>query len=80
MKRNESTTALYHNLTKRLWKVCFAAGIFLIIAVASNAQGSVEENPDTPVPIDAGISVLVAAGVGYGIKKVYDAKKKKTEM
>jgi len=28
------------------------------------------------VPIDGGISFLVAAGVAYGAKKVYDAKKK----
>lgn len=27
-------------------------------------------------PIDGGISLLVAAGVGYGVKKVRDARKK----
>jgi len=27
------------------------------------------------VPLDGGISLLVAAGVGYGIKKYRDAKK-----
>ena len=34
--------------------------------------------PDLPVdtPIDGGISLLVAAGVGYGIKKVRDSRKK----
>lgn len=35
-------------------------------------------NPDE-VPIDGGISLLVAAGVAYGAKKIYDAKKKKEE-
>jgi len=29
-----------------------------------------------PAPIDGGISLLVAAGIGYGAKKVRDAKKK----
>jgi len=27
-------------------------------------------------PIDGGISLLVAAGIGYGVKKVRDARKK----
>ena len=27
-------------------------------------------------PIDGGISLLVAAGIGYGVKKVKDARKK----
>jgi len=31
------------------------------------------------VPIDGGLSVLVAAGVAYGAKKVHDARKKKQE-
>lgn len=34
-------------------------------------------NPD--VPIDGGLSVLVAAGVAYGAKKVHDARKKKQQ-
>ena len=29
-----------------------------------------------PVPIDGGISLLIAAGVAYGSKKAYDNKKK----
>lgn len=28
------------------------------------------------VPIDGGLSFLIAAGVGYGIKKVRDSRKK----
>lgn len=28
------------------------------------------------VPIDGGLSLLVAAGVGYGAKKINDARKK----
>ena len=30
----------------------------------------------TGAPIDGGISLLVAAGIGYGAKKVRDARKK----
>ena len=37
--------------------------------------------PDLPVdtPIDGGLSLLVAAGVGYGIKKVRDNRKKQQQ-
>lgn len=35
-------------------------------------------NPRTPrpqIPIDGGISLLAAAGVAYGVKKVYEGRK-----
>ncbi len=35
--------------------------------------------PGEDVPIDGGLSLLVAAGVGYGAKKINDARKKKNE-
>lgn len=34
-------------------------------------------DPDEPVPLDGGLSLLIAAGVGYGAKKTYDLRKKK---
>lgn len=32
---------------------------------------------DAAVPIDGGLSILLAAGVGYGVKKIRDERKKK---
>ena len=32
--------------------------------------------PHTSAPFDLGLGVLLAAGVGYGIKRKYDQKKK----
>lgn len=38
------------------------------------------DGPDTvDVPIDGGLSLLLAAGVGYGVKKVRDQRKKKND-
>ena len=35
-------------------------------------------NPDgSPAPIDGGVSILIAAGIGYSVKKVRDYRKKK---
>ena len=33
---------------------------------------------DTDIPVDGGLSILIAAGVGYGIKKLRDERKKKS--
>lgn len=40
------------------------------------AQGIPEDPSDTMVPIDGGLSLLVAAAVSYGSKKIYDRRKK----
>ena len=43
------------------------------------ANNDPECNPDTSVPIDGGASILVAAGVAYGIKKIRDKRKQNKE-
>jgi hypothetical protein len=53
-------------------------GLF-IIPVTALADGPQDPGPD-PVPLDGGVTALVAAGVGYGLKKMKKrrADKKKT--
>lgn len=42
------------------------------------AQGpGFDEDVEDTVPLDGGLSLLAAAGIGYGIKKLKDAKKGK---
>jgi hypothetical protein len=33
-------------------------------------------DPDYPCPIDGGVSALLAIGIFYGVKKVFDTRKK----
>ena len=33
-------------------------------------------DPDTGVPLDGGLSILLAAGIGYAGKKIHDKRKK----
>ncbi len=45
------------------------------------SMAQVDPNPADPggdpdLPIDGGVTVLVAAGIGYGIKKIRDERKK----
>ena len=61
----------------------FIAAALLIIAInftpaIVHAQPEGPSDPDeepTEVPFDGGISILVAAGVAYGVKKKYDQQK-----
>ncbi|MCT4624611.1 MAG: hypothetical protein N4A46_13400 [Schleiferiaceae bacterium] len=46
---------------------------FALLAVGLYAQPG---NPSNPVPLDAGISILIAAGAAYGAKKVNDLRKR----
>jgi hypothetical protein len=45
----------------------------LLLAVGLFSQPG---NPNNPVPLDAGLSILIAAGAAYGAKKVNDLRKK----
>ena len=56
-------------------KLLFFAALFYSSSVF--AQPSPSGSPD--VPIDGGVSLLVAAGIGYGAKKIKDARKKRKE-
>ena len=53
-------------------------GIINLLPAVAKAQISFgTEDPDAP--IDGGVSVLIVAGVGYGIKKAKENRKKKIE-
>jgi branched-subunit amino acid transport protein len=59
-------------------KHLFVFVILLFAVVIPNllmAQGPPDPS-DPLVPIDGGLSLLVAAAVSYGSKKMYDARKK----
>jgi len=49
--------------------------LMLIIPTLLHAQGPDGTPGDPDVPIDGGLSLLVAAGVGYGVKKVREKRK-----
>jgi len=59
---------------KYITTILFVLAISIIPALA---QGDGFDDPAPgDVPIDGGLSLLVAAGVGYGIKKVRHRNKK----
>lgn len=44
------------------------------------ASGGTLDGDTTAVPFNGGVSLLVAAAVGYGAKKAYDAKRKEASL
>ena len=45
----------------------------IILPCVLFAQGGFDDDvTDNPVPFDGGVTLLLAAGLGYGIKKVRD--------
>jgi hypothetical protein len=55
-------------------------GIINLLPVVAKAQiGGFGGTEDPDAPIDGGVSILIAAGVGYGIKKAKENRKKKIE-
>ncbi|MEZ5028712.1 MAG: hypothetical protein R2765_07990 [Ferruginibacter sp.] len=60
---------------KQLLKKCYPAVILLLVLLIPTivfADGPPDPND---VPIDGGLSVLLAAGAAYGVKKYRDYKK-----
>jgi hypothetical protein len=52
-------------------------GIINLVPLMAKAQISFGGTEDPDAPIDGGVSVLIVAGVGYGIKKAKENRKKK---
>jgi len=60
--------------------VRFALLMILVMGLSFTLSAQPEDNEDPPnndVPIDGGISILIAAGVGYGAKKMQQQRKKR---
>lgn len=62
-------------LTTLLTTVCIISAFLLLPSLVSAQPGGGGPDPDPSVPIDGGLSMLIAAGVGYACKKAYDKKK-----
>ena len=64
-------------------KLALAIGLVTIptiLMAQPDPPGDGDNNTnDADVPFDGGVSLLVAAGIGYGIKKVYDQKKQEKD-
>ena len=66
------------NTKKKIYSTLVVA-LMIFSPMASFAQVDPCDDPDNPpCPIDGGLSLLIAAGIGLGAKKAYKRKKDKT--
>ena len=57
--------------------ILLTTAVMFATAISSALMATpVPPNP-TVIPIDGGVSLLIAACAGYGVKKIYDVKKTK---
>jgi hypothetical protein len=72
-----------YNVVKTIYRTFFLVGLMVLCSVYTRAQPMPcepgDENcnggGDPDLPIDGGASILIAAGVAYGLKKVHDKRK-----
>ena len=65
-----------NSLRKKLYTLCIITAL-ITAPMLCFAQIDPGCDPDDPAcPIDGGISLLIAAGIGIGAKKAYSLKKK----
>jgi len=65
-----------HQLIKTIYLLIF---LLSITALAAHAQPSDPGGDPDSAPIDGGLSLLIAGGVGYGVKKLKEKRKKQQE-
>ncbi len=56
-------------------KKTFYKALPLMVVIVMFALPLLAQKSNPNVPIDGGLSLLLAAGAGYGIKKIYNKKK-----
>lgn len=56
-------------------KNIFSKSLPVFVVLAFSALPLFAQNCNPNIPIDGGLSVLLAAGAGYGVKKIYGKKK-----
>ncbi len=59
---------------KKILRISLAIAALVIMSQVAMAQPPPPANP-AAVPIDGGLSILLAAGAGLGAKKAWDARK-----
>ncbi len=75
IKSNKKPTLLKWNKAYKLAVVLFV-GMFFSLSVFAQADAG---DGDSQVPIDGGLTLLLAAGAGLGVKKIYDQRKKQKD-
>lgn len=59
----------------KVLRLLVLAGMIVLPKLIAAQPVVVDDVQDNPVPFDGGVSLLVAAAIGYGIKKAHNNKR-----
>ena len=65
-------------MKKNIKLLILSSALLICLPILLFAQGPGEPGGE-PAPIDGGASLILAAGIGYGAKKLKDAREKKNK-
>ncbi len=68
---------IFNHLGKVLLTIAFLM-MFSLVGYSNPPGGATTPNPgspDTAIPLDGGVTILLVAGAAYGAKKIYNRKK-----
>ena len=69
---------------KSFYKKLVLLLMVFLLTFTSGIMAQPDDNGDDPAPIDTpsdgGLALLLAAGVGYGVKKVRDSRRKQEDV
>jgi hypothetical protein len=63
----------------QLIKIMYLLVVILVITIFKLHAQPTDPGGDVDAPIDGGLSLLIAGGVGYGVKKIRERRKKQEE-
>lgn len=73
IKKNLKSNLILKKAVK--FYVMISLSLMLSMVAFSQGDGDPGDPDDTVVPVDGGVGILLAAGIGYGIKKIREARK-----
>ena len=65
-------------MKSKLFKLIGLMSLLMVLSLPVKAQDDFDP-PEDDIPVDGGLTLLLAAGVGYGAKKLRDNRKKQQE-
>ncbi len=69
----------------KIYVIMASVVLFMVLVLPLTGMAQTVSDPgcdplDPACPIDGGLSLLIAAGIGLGAKKAYDKKKKSVDL
>lgn len=74
-----SKFGIQRHLMKRYlkWLLIFTVAVIVLLIMPTFLPAQIDPSGDPDAPIDGGLGVLIAIGIGYGLNKIHTERKQK---